>query len=612
MSIIKRLSETTINRIAAGEVVERPSSVVKELVENAIDAGASSIEVVLEQSGKNFIQVTDDGHGISKSDLPIAIERHTTSKLSENDIMDITSFGFRGEALPSIASVSRMIITSMEHGANTAYSIEIEGGNIGEVESASISKGTRVEIRDLFYATPARLKFLRSDRAELSASTDVIKRMALAHPNIEFSLIHNGKNILKYQKAQDQKSRISEVLGSDFIRNSMEIISHRDNIEITGFTSLPTYNKATSEDQFLFINKRPVKDKVLNASMRVAYQDFLASGRFPVAVIFIETNPHFVDVNVHPAKTEVRFRDVSLMRGMLISSIKDALYREGQKVSDTLSTKALGSFQQSVAKYQAPAHQHQMQAAGIDTKTKPFSLPKHLTEGAGENQHVKTLTQAIFNNPPEVRTREEEAAEDKNRDAELYPLGAAVAQIDATYIISQTTDSIVITDQHAAHERLTYEKLKKSIAKNDIPTQRLLMPEIIELPDEKRSHLLQEKSEELAKCGLVFDNFSDTSIVVTEVPLVIADTNIEKLVNDIADNLLEFGEDLSLSKAREEILETYSCHHSIRAGRKLSLAEMNHLLREMESTECSAQCNHGRPTYVTLKLKDIEKLFGRS
>lgn len=614
MSQIKRLSETTINRIAAGEVVERPASVVKELIENSVDAGANSIEIILEQSGKNLIQISDNGHGISKADLPLAIERHTTSKLSEDDIMNITSFGFRGEALPSIASVSRMKITSRKQNESEASSIQVEGGKVGEISSAQISEGTRIEIRDLFYATPARLKFLRTDRTELTAIIDVVKRMALSYPNVEFSLHHNDKNIIKYARESDLKNRINKVLGEEFIRNSMEISCQRDNIKIDGFASLPTYNKATSEDQFLFINNRPVKDKVLNSAMRVAYQDFLASGRFPVAVIFIEADPHFVDVNVHPAKTEVRFKDVSLIRGTLISAIKNALFRDGKKVSDTLSTMTLNSFQPPATQY-APQYSNQKAASpvAVETKTKPFALPRHLTAGAeSNNQYIQNLTQAVLNAPPEIRDRQQEITEDYSSEIESYPLGGAIAQIDSTYVISQTHDSIIITDQHAAHERLTYEKLKNDIAKNEIATQRLLMPEIVELPDENRANLLKEKSSELAKLGLVFEIFSETSIVVSEIPLVIADSNIGKLVNDIADNLLEYGEDLSLSKATEEILETYACHHSIRSGRKLSIQEMNHLLREMESTDCSAQCNHGRPTYITLKLKDIEKLFGRT
>lgn len=610
MNKIRRLSETTINRIAAGEVIERPSSVIKELVENALDAGATKIQIILEQSGKNLIKIIDNGCGISKDDLPEAIRRHTTSKLMEDDIMNITSFGFRGEALPSIASVSRMEIISKPNLQDSAYSIKIEGGNVEEVKKASLAGGTSVTIQDLFFATPARLKFLRSDRAELAACTDIVKRMSVSYPKVEFSLTHNDKQLLNLQSTEDQKSRIAEVLGEDFIRNSIEIDVDRDGIRISGYASLPTYNKATSEDQYLYINRRPVKDKVLTSAMRVAYQDYLAGGRFAVATIFIEVSPHFVDVNVHPAKTEVRFRDVNLVRSILISTIKDALFRQSGRVADTVSEKAIGSFTPSNFAYAegAPKPTTQFKAGGSD---KPFSLPSNLT--STENAPAQhSFTQAIMNAPPEVRNREEEVQQQAEKGAELFPMGSAVAQVSDTYIISQTLDSIIITDQHASHERLTYEKLKKNLAKGEVPTQRLLMPEIVELDCEKRAAALADKAEELKKFGFVFENFSKKSIVVNEVPQVIGDSNIQKLVSDMADDLLEMGEQTALDEMQEHVLETYACHHSIRAGRKLSIIEMNGLLREMEATEGSGQCNHGRPTHITLKLKDIEKLFGRS
>lgn len=608
MNKIRRLSDTTINRIAAGEVVERPSSVIKELVENALDAGSTKIEVILEQSGKNLIKVIDNGCGISKDDLPIAVRRHTTSKLIEDDIMNITSFGFRGEALPSIASVSRMEIVSKPRTQDIAYSINIEGGDISDVKKASLAEGTKITIKDLFFATPARLKFLRSDRAELAACADIIKRMAISYPKVEFSLTHNNKNLLKLKPSEDQKSRIAAIMGEDFIRNAMELNVDRDNIAISGYTSLPTYNKATSEDQYLYINKRPVKDKVLTSAMRVAYQDYLAGGRFAVANIFIEVSPHFVDVNVHPAKTEVRFRDVNLVRGILISSIKDVLFKGSGRVADTVSEKAIGSFTPSNFAYvSAPSHQTQFKSA--DT-SRPFSLPSELTNT--ENMPLnQALNQLVTEAPPEIRTREEEIRK-IDKSAELFPLGSAIAQVADTYIISQTPNSIIITDQHAAHERLTYEKLKKNLAKGEILTQRLLMPEIVELSCERRAAALADKSEDFKKYGFVFDSFSKKSIVVNEVPSVIANSNIQQLVSDIADNLLEIEEQTALNELQEHILETYACHHSIRAGRRLSIIEMNGLLREMEATEGSGQCNHGRPTHITLKLKDIEKLFGRS
>lgn len=605
MPIIKQLSETTINRIAAGEVVERPASVVKELVENAIDAGATKIDITLEAAGKNLIIISDNGCGISKDDLPLAIQRHTTSKLNEDDIMDISSFGFRGEALPSIGSVARMQITSKALGHDGAFAIDIEGGNVSETYQAAHIGGTEVVIRDLFFATPARLKFLRSDRSEYSACLDIIKKIAMAHPSCSFSVKHNDKVTLKLKSANSQEERIAEILGEEFLRNSAPLSIMRDDVAINGFISIPTYNRATSEDQYLFINNRPVKDKLIAAALKVAYQDFLARDRFPVAAIFITTNPHFVDVNVHPAKTEVRFRDAQLMRGVLIGAIKDALGNVSHKVSDTTGSAMIQSFNRqtheatkqgnyadSFSDYARSTYENSYKAYRPETK---YYYPSSHSKLIDTEPHFKT----------------EEAQERESSNIQNFPLGAACAQLHETYIISQTNDSIIITDQHAAHERLTYEKLKEQMAKNDVPTQRILVPEIVELPDEKRATALREKKEELAKMGLVFEIFGEKSVVVNELPQIIGDVDIKQLINDIADNLIEIGEDSALSGIIEHVTETYSCHHSIRAGRKLSIYEMNHLLREMEKTPFSGQCNHGRPTYIELKLKDIERLFGR-
>lgn len=592
MNIIRKLSETTINRIAAGEVVERPASVVKELVENAIDAGATKIDIALEQAGKNSIIVSDNGFGISKDDLPLAIQRHTTSKLDENDIMDINSFGFRGEALPSIGSVSRMKIKSKHTDSAEAFSLDVHGGDIGSVQLVAHNNGTEVEIRDLFFATPARLKFLRSDRTEFASCVDIVKKLAMAHYNVSFSLFHNSKNVLKYHAANTNKDRIVEILGEEFTRNSAVVDASREDITIRGLVSIPTYNKATSEDQYLFINNRPVKDKVISSALKVAYQDFLARDRFPVAVIFIDINPHFVDVNVHPAKTEVRFRDVQLVRGLLIASIKDALSKESHKVSDTTGVVTLSSFVTEIPQIRESLH----------------SAPQMNFSNNYKRPVVHTPFNPLLYTAPHMKSEEEidVSADIKN------PLGAACAQLHETYIISQTEDSIVITDQHAAHERLTYEKLKIEMAKKEMSMQKLLLPEVVTITDLKRIDALSLAKDKLSKLGLEFEIANDKEIVVYAIPQVIGDVNISQLINDITDDLLELGEDRSLSSIIEHVTETYSCHHSIRAGRKLSINEMNHLLREMEQTPFSGQCNHGRPTYIELKLKDIERLFGRS
>ena len=654
MPIIRQLSETTINRIAAGEVVERPASVVKELIENALDAGATRIDITLEQAGKNLIIVSDNGCGISKDDLSVAIQRHTTSKLNEDDIMNISSFGFRGEALPSIGSVSRMHITSKRLDAESGFVIAVEGGLVADVRAAAHGGGTEVSIRDLFFATPARLKFLRSDRSEYTACLDIVKKIAMAHPYCAFSLTHNEKLALKLRVIEDNTTslrgeqsstwqsqqntgeiatsplmaprndehygiaRISEILGEDFIRNCAKVDAQREDISISGFVSLPTYNRATSEDQYLFINNRPVKDKLIASALKVAYLDFLARDRFPVAAIFITTDPHFVDVNVHPAKTEVRFRESQLMRGLLISSIKEALGRESHKVSDTTGEAMLGAFQSgaSLRGGQSPSWQSQQNNNEIATSpmaprndANGFMRPSMMMHDNSRNDYRREpqYYNPLIHTAPHSKT--EEPVEDIS--IQNFPLGSAHTQLHETYIISQTADSIIITDQHAAHERLTYEKIKAQMASHEIPTQRILIPEIVELPDEKRADALRGKKHDLAKMGLVFEIFGEKSVIVNEIPQVIVDVNIAQLIHDIADNLIELGEDNALTSIIEHVTETYACHHSIRAGRKLSVHEMNHLLRQMEATPFSGQCNHGRPTYIELKLKDVERLFGR-
>lgn len=606
---IKLLSDSTINRIAAGEVIERPASVVKELVENAIDAGSTKIDIVLEQAGKNLIIISDNGIGMSKEDLEIATERHTTSKLDELDLLNIYTFGFRGEALPSIGSVSKMSIISKERKSEKAYKIELNGGSNNGIKPTIHNEGTKIEVRDLFFATPARLKFLRSDKTELAASIDIVKKIALAHPAISINLSHDGKNIFKV-KGQDGnfddtlKQRIIDVLGQDFIENSAHINLKRPEISIYGFTSLPTFSRASAGDQFLFVNNRPIKDKLLQIALRVAYQDYLARDRYPASVLFLQINPQLVDVNVHPAKTEVRFHDPNTIRGLLISAIKDALTTKSHLVSTSIATKTLGFFR------------NQMSNNNSKTNIGNGSVLDRVSDNIS-NYRFQKLTEPRQNNTqqPLIITTpiaKVEAIRDDNLQIDNNNLlGAAKAQLHATYIISQTEDSIVIVDQHAAHERLGYEKIKQMISSNGLIKQRLLIPEIIELLDEERANLLHDNKDNLSNLGLTIERFGDQSIIVSETPSLLGEININQLIQDLADNLSDLGENISLIQLIEHVTETYACHYSIRAGRKLSSEEMNELLRQMEKTPFSGQCNHGRPTYIELKLKDIERLFGR-
>ncbi len=660
---IKLLSDNTINRIAAGEVIDRPSSVIKELIENAIDADSTKIDIILEQAGKNLIIVSDDGVGMSKEDLEIAIERHTTSKLDELDLLNIHTFGFRGEALPSIGSVSKMLIVSRVHGAEKAYQIQLSAGQ-KKIKPTIHNEGTKIEIRDLFFATPGRLKFLRSDKVELTFSVDIIKKFALSHPKISVSLCHDGKNIMKVKGQNGDfnhllKHRIIDILGYDFIENSVHVNLQRSKVSVYGFTSLPTFNRASTEDQFLFVNKRPVKDKLLQIALRLAYQDYLARDRYPVSVLFLQIDPQMIDVNVHPAKTEVRFHDPNNIRKLLISSIKDALTTRSHIVSTSVATNALVLFRKTAVSnnfvkinkvFQKPNSPGEYSYVSIFHDINGDTVKNSITPKYNCNSNIQ---QRLINNIPHtevevlkdciinkfqqldksVSSKQMEYRQTivcphnsintqrlclKN-EAEYIPdtihngftLGAAQVQLHGTYIISQTTDSIIIVDQHAAHERLGYEKIKQMISNNGLIKQGLLIPEIVELPDIKRADLLCNKKEDLFELGLSIEKFGERSIVVSEVPSLLGSTNINQLTQDLADNLSDLGENISLIQLIEHVTETYACHYAIRAGRKLSYEEMNELLRQMEKTPFSAQCNHGRPTYIEFKLKDIERSFGR-
>lgn len=615
---IKLLSDHIINQIAAGEVIERPASVIKELIENAIDAKADKIDTIIESSGKNLIIVSDNGIGIDPSELELAVLRHTTSKLNEDDLLDINTFGFRGEALPSIAAISKLCITSKTRDNTKATRLYIVGGTNQEISHVAHNNGTKIEVRDLFFATPARLKFLRSDKTELNACVEAFKKLALAHPNVSFSLSHNDNVIFKLHKTDDLKDRIREILAQDFIENSACINLTRHEISITGYTSIPTFNKATSSEQYLFINGRAVKDKIISSALRAAYQDYLARDRYPVATIYISIDPQKIDVNVHPAKSEVRFHDPTQVRGLLISAIRDAIQQESHRTSSTISNNALKMFQTNksyMINPQTPAYNRAYDKdytyrAHEDSYTNNYARHNYDLNESGD----LNVNYALNNNNNSNNNSLDDPDLTKNQIELLldeHPLGLAKAQLYKTYIISQTKDSIIITDQHAAHERLRYEAIKSTIEQNGLIKQRLLAPVIVELCDAQRAELLINIKEEISKLGLTLEALGEKSIIVFEIPQLLGDIDVRTLITDLADSLLECNTANNLIELIETITETYACHYSIRAGRLMNATEMNELLRQMEQTPFSGQCNHGRPTYIELKLKDIEKLFSR-
>jgi DNA mismatch repair protein MutL len=596
---IRILPPTTVSRIAAGEVIERPASAVKELVENAMDAGAQHIDVALGGAGKTFIRVQDDGVGMSRSELPLAVERHATSKLPDDDLLHVRFMGFRGEALPSIGSVSRLTITSRAKSADDAWQIHVEGGEVSGVTPASHKTGTTVEVRDLFYATPARLKFLRADRTEVEHAKDIVMRLAMARPDISFTFTSDDRTMLRFGRiegalVEGRKARLGDILGDEFAANSLPIDALRESIRLTGFASLPTYNRGTSAQQYLFVNSRPVRDKLLLGTVRAAYQDFLSHQRHPVVALFLDIPPDSVDVNVHPAKAEVRFRDTGMVRGTIVTALKTALMNAGHRASTTVSLAALG------------AARPESTAFSYSPRPAPVSSYGNLAEAVS----------LVYNNPAPVLFAHNEQAplarapELVAKDDIAYPLGAARGQLHNTYIVAQTQDGIVIVDQHAAHERLVYERMKLALAESGMARQKLLLPEVVELGEPDASRLVK-RAAEFANLGLVLEAFGEGTVVVREVPALLGDTDVRGLIRDLADGVEEWGEALALREKLEHICGTMACHGSVRAGRVLTISEMNALLRQMEATPHSGQCNHGRPTYVELKLSDIEKLFGR-
>ena len=598
--IIRQLSDAAANRIAAGEVVERPSSAIKELVENSIDAGASRIDISYSDGGKTLIRVKDNGHGIAENQLMLALSRHATSKIDGTDLLNIHTFGFRGEALPSMGAVGRLTITSRIENVSMGATITVDGGVIHQVRPAPSSIGTIVELRNLFHATPARLKFLRTDRAESGAISDVIKRLAMSEPFIGFTLrdiTSGGKGRIIFRadpEAGDlfdaMYGRLSKILGIDFAKNSFRVDAERDGMTLTGYASLPTYSRGSSVSQYIFVNGRPVKDKSLLSALRAAYSDFLHNGRYPLAALFVECDFERVDVNVHPAKAEVRFREPGIVRGLVISALRHALAEEGHRASSTVADATLGAFKKS-------------EISNISTNLR-------MNQSWSREMQNNNLDQVGFS---ELQNNfsARQASIETNNDRISNRLGAARAQVHENYIISQTADGIVIVDQHAAHERLVYEKLKNKMALNGVSSQTLLIPEIIEL-SEQDSAVLMDLSADLSRFGLSIENFGGNSIVVRETPAILGEVNAKSLILDILDELKDWSESNLIKEKLDAILSRVACHGSIRSGRIMKGEEMNALLREMEITPHSGQCNHGRPTYVKLKLSDIEKLFGRT
>ena len=609
-----RLNETVVNQIAAGEVIERPASVIKELIENAIDAGSTRIDVVTSAGGKTMMRVSDNGHGMNAENLSLAVERHCTSKLTD-DLMDIRSLGFRGEALPSVGSVSRLTITSRIKSDDSAWKINVSGGKVTGPTPAALSEGTVVEVSDLFYATPARLKFLKSDRAETNAITDVFKRVALAFPHIRFSISGDDRSTLDYP-ATTQFDRLTQVLGKDFSENAMKIDAGREDVSLQGFASVPTYHRGNALAQYFFVNGRPVKDKALLGAVRGAYMDVLPRGKHPVLALFLDLDPHMVDVNVHPAKADVRFRDAGLIRGLIVGSLRQAISADGEE-DGPLTSRAgaeamMGAFRteqpstsagSGFSGYQESFTNHYRPSSSAAQASKDWARPLEQTSRSygelDEGQAGFDITGAPSGN----------IAHDSDAPINDYPLGAARAQLHKNYIVSQTEKGLVIVDQHAAHERIVYETLKAGM-ENGIPSQLLLVPEIVDMPEEDVNRLVGF-AEDFHKLGLEIEAFGPGAIAVRATPSLLGETDSKQLLRDLADEIAEWNSAEGLEAKLHHVAATMACHGSVRSGRIMKPQEMDALLRQMESTPNSGQCNHGRPTFIELDLKDIERLFGR-
>ncbi|MCC7017444.1 MAG: DNA mismatch repair endonuclease MutL [Rhodospirillales bacterium] len=592
---IRILPETVVNRIAAGEVVERPASAVKELVENALDAGARRIEIAVRDGGQAEIAVADDGCGMTGDELVLAVERHATSKLPGEDLTRIATLGFRGEALPSIGAVARLVIASRARGAADAWALAVEGGRKGQLRPAALMEGTRVEVKDLFFATPARLKFLKTPRTELAHVEEAVERLALANPGVAFALSDGGKEILRLPAAvgdegSARRARVAAVIGREFADNAVPIEATREGIRLAGYAGIPTFNRPTAQMQFLFVNSRPVRDRLLLSALRGAYRDLMAGDRHPAVALFLEVPPAAVDVNVHPAKTEVRFRDPGLVRGLIIGAIRHALAAAGHRAATTVGAAARAARRPEGA----PA------TGNFAYPVPGGAIPPGLAEAA-LGFHAPLAA-------PPAEAADAPGAEIP--DAAEYPLGVARAQVHETYIVAETGDGLVIVDQHAAHERLTQEKLKRALENGGVARQGLLIPEVVELSPAAAARIAA-RAPELAELGLVVEAFGESAVVVREIPALLGEADVKGLVRDLAEELAEFDAAHALKARLDEVAATIACHGSVRAGRRLNAAEMNALLREMEKTPLSGQCAHGRPTYIELKRADIERLFGR-
>ena len=604
---IRHLSETVINQIAAGEVIERPASVVKELVENALDAGATRIEIATAGGGLTLLRVTDNGSGMDAEDLALAVERHCTSKLGE-DIHDIRSLGFRGEALPSIGSVGKLTIRSRTAEADSGHEITVEGGRVSSVRPVAANRGTMVEVRDLFYATPARLKFMKGERAEAGAITELVRRIAIAFPQVRFTLSGTDRSTLDLPACDTIEERIAQILGREFVDNALRIDANREGASLTGLASIPSYTRANALAQYLYVNGRPVRDRALAGAIRGAYADVLPRDRHAVTALFLDVEPMFVDVNVHPAKADVRFRDPGLIRGLFVGSIRQALSGAGIRPSTSAASAMVDAFRPG-GSGNSYANTSPGGTNGYSWRPQPspgfnpqtsFHRPMEFAEAA----------QAAFAEAMRPSADARAAAVEPAPELKAMPLGAARAQIHENYIIAQTEDSLIIVDQHAAHERLVYEALKEALASRPMPAQMLLLPEIVDLPEEDADRLASH-ADMLRKFGLGLERFGPGAVAVRETPAMLGECDVQQLIRDLADEIAEHDTVETLTERLNAIAATMACHGSVRSGRRLRPEEMNALLRQMEATPGSATCNHGRPTYVELKLADIERLFGR-